>query len=99
MPERPEKEITRRGFMTKFGQGPVVANVAGTLLRQALAQQPLAVPDPPGNKLGWAVVGLGNLAIPEILPAFARCEKSKRGRAVPMRSILIDRVSTLAVDS
>lgn len=27
--------------------------------------------------MGWAVVGLGNLAIHEILPAFARCEKSK----------------------
>jgi hypothetical protein len=47
--------------MTKFGQGLVVANVAGTLLKEALAQQPLAVPDPPGKKLGWAVVGLGNL--------------------------------------
>jgi hypothetical protein len=34
MPERPEKEITRRGFMTKFGQGLVVANVAGRLLKE-----------------------------------------------------------------
>jgi hypothetical protein len=40
--------------MTKFGQGLVVANVAGTLLKEALAQQPLAVPDPPGKKSGWA---------------------------------------------
>ena len=35
------------------------------------------VPDPPGKKLGWAIVGLGSLSINQILPAFAKCEKSK----------------------
>jgi hypothetical protein len=86
--------------MTKFLQGLVVANVAATLLKEALAQQPLRGPRSAGQEI-WAGswFGLGNLAIPEILSAFARCEKSKRGRAVPMRSILIDRVSTLPVDS
>jgi len=46
------------------------------LLRESSAAQ-VAVPDPPGKKLGWAIVGLGNLSIHEILPAFAKCEKSK----------------------
>lgn len=59
-----------------MGQGLAGVNVAGTLLKGALAPQ-VAVPDPPGKQLGWAIVGLGNLAIHEILPAFARCEKSK----------------------
>jgi hypothetical protein len=68
------KEITRRGFMSKVGQGLVAANFAGTLLKGAAAQQ---VPDAPGKKLGWAIVGLGSLAINQILPAFAKCEKSK----------------------
>jgi predicted dehydrogenase len=68
------KEISRRGFMTKVGQGLLAANFAGTLLRDAAAQQ---VPDPPGKKLGWAIVGLGSLSINQILPAFAKCEKSK----------------------
>ncbi len=68
------KEITRRGFITKIGQGLVAANLAGTLLKSAAA---LEVPDPPGKKLGWAIVGLGSLAINQILPAFAKCEKSK----------------------
>ncbi len=27
--------------------------------------------------MGWAIVGLGSLAINQILPAFAKCEKSK----------------------
>src|SRR5438477_4085862 len=68
-------EITRRGFMTRVGQGLVAANVTGMLLKDASAQ--LVVPDPPGKKLGWAIVGLGSLSIHEILPAFAKCEKSK----------------------
>jgi len=68
------KEITRRGFITKVGQGLVAANFAGTLLKDAAALQ---VPDPPGKKMGWAIVGLGSLAINQILPAFAKCEKSK----------------------
>jgi predicted dehydrogenase len=73
------EEITRRKFITRVGQGLVTANVAGSLLnldsKTAAAQQ--QVPDPPGKKLGWAVVGLGSLAINQILPAFAKCEKSK----------------------
>lgn len=68
------KEITRRGFITKVGQGLVAANLSGTFLKRAAA---LEVPDPPGKKLGWAIVGLGSLAINQILPAFAKCEKSK----------------------
>jgi predicted dehydrogenase len=69
------KEITRRGFIAKVGQGLVAANLAGTFLQSAAAE--LQVPDPPGKKLGWAIVGLGSLAINQILPAFAKCEKSK----------------------
>jgi len=67
--------ISRRGFIGKLSQGVVAANVAGSLLKSASAQ--LVVPDPPGKKLGWAIVGLGSLAINQILPAFAKCEKSK----------------------
>jgi predicted dehydrogenase len=67
--------ITRRGFIGKVGQGVLAANVAGGLLKDASAQ--LKVPEPPGKKLGWAVVGLGSLSINQILPAFAKCEKSK----------------------
>ena len=74
MSDSPAKEITRRGFITRVGQGLVAANFAGALLKSASAQQD---PDPPGKKLGWAIVGLGNLAINQILPAFAKCEKSK----------------------
>ena len=51
-------DITRRGFITRVGQGLVAAKLAGTLVNSASAQQ---VPDPPGKKMGWAIVGLGSL--------------------------------------
>ena len=61
--------------ISKVGQGLAAANLAGTLLKGAAAAQ--QVPDAPGKKLGWAIVGLGSLSINQILPAFAKCEKSK----------------------
>lgn len=66
-------ELTRRGFLK---QGIAAAGVAGSLVASSPAQQ-IQVPEPPGKKLGWAIVGLGRLAINQILPAFAKCEKSK----------------------
>jgi predicted dehydrogenase len=69
------KEITRRGFISRVGQGVLAASIPGALLKPALAQR--KVSGPPGKKLGWAVVGLGSLSINQILPAFANCEKSK----------------------
>jgi predicted dehydrogenase len=70
-----ERDITRRGFMARVGQSFLAANVPTALMRNSPAE--LVVPDPPGRKLGWAIVGLGNLSIHHILPAFAKCEKSK----------------------
>ena len=75
MSDASQKELTRRGFITKVGGGLVAANVAGIFLRDAAAQ--LRVPDAPGKKVGYAIVGLGQLAIWSILPAFNKCEKSK----------------------
>ena len=77
MPDSPEREISRRGFIGKIGQGLALVTAAGTLLKKTAAQQGLVVPEPPGKKMGWAIVGLGSLSIHQILPAFAKCEKSK----------------------
>jgi predicted dehydrogenase len=68
--------LTRRNFIKKAGEGIVAASVAGNIDTSSYAQQ-LRVPDPPGRKMGWAIVGLGRLSINQILPAFAKCEKSK----------------------
>ncbi|MFI5072577.1 MAG: Gfo/Idh/MocA family protein [Terriglobales bacterium] len=75
MSDLPNKEITRRGFLAKAGVGLVAANASQAFLGRSFAQ--LIVPNPPGKKLGWAVVGLGSLAINQILPAFDKCEQSK----------------------
>ena len=70
------KEISRRGFISKVGKSFVAANVAGAFLKETAAKE-APVPASSDKKLGWAVVGLGSLAMHEILPAFAKCEKSK----------------------
>jgi predicted dehydrogenase len=74
MTVRDKRELTRRGFLGKAGQGLAAASALGSMAARAFGQQ---VPEPPGRKVGWAVVGLGSLAINQILPAFAKCEKSK----------------------
>src|SRR5262245_24514930 len=74
MSETRKADITRRRFLERAGQGLVVSGALGPLVSRAAAQN---VPEPPGRKLGWAIVGLGNLSINQILPAFAKCEKSR----------------------
>jgi predicted dehydrogenase len=69
-----EENITRRRFLTRAGRGLAATSALGTVARGAAAQP---VPEPPGRKVGWAIVGLGSLAINQILPAFAKCEKSR----------------------
>ena len=53
----------------------------------------LVLPDPDAKKLGWAIVGLGVLALEEILPAFADATKS---RPVALVSGHRDKAQTLA---
>src|SRR6516164_11539440 len=75
IPEVPVEGISRRRFLNRMSQGFVAANLVTPFLKGA--QSPASAPDPPGNKLGWAIVWLGTLSIHQILPAFAKCEKSK----------------------
>ncbi|PYV54206.1 MAG: glucose-fructose oxidoreductase [Acidobacteria bacterium] len=85
-------DITRRSFINKASRGLLATTAAEALLKTASAQ--LRVPDPPGKKLGWAIVGLGSLSINQILPAFAKCEKSK---VVALVSGHPDKASKLAL--
>lgn len=73
--ETPVKKLSRRRFLNRVAQGFVATNLVAPLVKGAQSQ--VVAPDPPGKKLGWAIVGLGNLSIHQILPAFAKCEKSK----------------------
>jgi len=74
MSDSDNKGITRRGFLLKAGAGVVAVNVSEALMGRGFA---LDVPNPTGKKMGWAIVGLGSLAMNQILPAFVKCEKSK----------------------
>jgi predicted dehydrogenase len=78
MERKSENEISlsRRKFLKNAGSSAAIAGLTEHLAPSSFAQQ-LQVPDPPGKKLGWAIVGLGRLSINQILPAFAKCEKSK----------------------
>src|SRR5262245_38535002 len=68
--------LSRRAFLKKAGSGAAIAGLSGYAMTSTFGQQ-LRVPDPPGKKMGFAIVGLGRLSINQILPAFAKCEKSK----------------------
>jgi predicted dehydrogenase len=70
-------DLSRRRFLQTAGgalaAAPLVSGAA-----PAAAQVPnLKLPELPGRKLGWALVGLGSLSINQIMPAFAKCTHSK----------------------
>jgi glucose-fructose oxidoreductase len=66
---------SRRIFLAQAG-GALLATPF--LARPSWPQVPdFPLPDLPGKKLGWAIVGLGRLAVNQILPALARCEKTR----------------------
>jgi glucose-fructose oxidoreductase len=68
--------VSRRGFLRLAG-GALAAPLASGG-PELLAQVPdVPLPELPGKKVGWAIVGLGQLSINQILPAFARCKKSR----------------------
>lgn len=71
-----ERRLSRRGFLGTAIGGLAVAPFVSP--SSASAQVPeLRLPALPGKKLGWAIVGLGGLAVNQVLPAFAKCERSR----------------------
>jgi len=72
-------DVSRRTFLHTTG-GALIGGAAAALAvgeATGVASAQLRVPPAPGPKLGFAVVGLGSLAINQILPAFAKCERAK----------------------
>jgi glucose-fructose oxidoreductase len=65
---------SRRDFLRTAGGALIGSSL---LARRAAGQVPeIDLPEVPGRKLGWAIVGLGRLATYQILPAFASCRRS-----------------------
>ena len=68
--------VSRRRFLQ--AAGGTLAATSLTAMSPASAQVPnLKLPPPPGKPVGFALVGLGSLAINQLMPAFARCRTAK----------------------
>lgn len=81
MSDVPFADPTRRAFLAAAGT-TILVSTAMPAKDPPLAppdKQPpdLKVPEPPGKPAGWAIVGLGKLALEEVMPAFGRCRRSK----------------------
>jgi predicted dehydrogenase len=87
-PEAGRADLSRRDFVRSAGATLAAAAVpAGVAAAAAPKDFPLAPPDkqppalkvPPGDQktVGFAVVGLGQLALEEIMPAFGKCKHAK----------------------
>jgi predicted dehydrogenase len=82
MSDRRETDVTRRGFLRTAGGSLIAAPLVGGGVAAAAGLAEAQVPDirlppAPGKKARWALVGLGSLAINQVMPAFAKCEKSQ----------------------
>jgi glucose-fructose oxidoreductase len=83
MSTRDDADLSRRRFLQTatgaLAAAPLTGGAFAPASAEALpAQVPnLKLPEAPGRKLGWALVGLGSLSINQIMPAFAKCTQSK----------------------
>jgi len=72
--------LSRRGFL-QTTSGALAASSLSLDSRSresAAAQVPdVKLPEVPGRRIGFALVGLGNLAINQLMPAFARAQYAK----------------------
>ncbi len=77
MTDRSDNRLSRRGFLQAAG-GTLAATSLSSLGPPAIAQVPnVKLPELPGKQVGFALVGLGSLAINQLMPAFARCRQAK----------------------
>jgi glucose-fructose oxidoreductase len=76
MTDRSRRHVSRRGFLQAAGGAFAAASVSPAA--PASAQVPnIRLPEPPGKQVGFALVGLGSLAINQLMPAFARCRSAR----------------------
>jgi glucose-fructose oxidoreductase len=69
-------DLSRRQFLQSAGGALAASHVLAP--ESASAQVPnIKLPEIPGKQLGWALVGLGNLSINQLMPAFPKCSLSK----------------------
>src|ERR1700754_2284652 len=81
--------VDRRSFLTYAGGGLVAAAALGKLAHadqvkltpleapSEQAKPPAPSAEPPGQRLGVALVGLGHLALEQLLPAFSQSRATR----------------------
>ena len=78
MPDR--SEFTRRRLLAAGALAPLALAATRAAGQQAHGT-PLAgdflLPDPPGQRVRWAIVGLGNLTVGELIPGFIDSQHSR----------------------
>jgi len=76
-------DTSRRKFLATSGAISGGLLVAGAVQADVPLAPPdkqppeLSIPQPVDRKVGWAIVGLGKLALEEVLPAFTECQLSR----------------------
>ena len=77
MTDRSRSHLSRRRFLQTTG-GTLAATSLSSIGASARVQVPnVKLPEPRGRQVGFALVGLGNLAINQLMPAFASCTQAK----------------------
>lgn len=75
-----DDRITRRRLLAVAGAAPIALAASRAWAQQAEGQ-PLpagtVLPAPPGDRMRWAVVGLGSFAIGQVIPGFADARQSR----------------------
>jgi predicted dehydrogenase len=75
MKDRSRPPLSRRRFLN--AAGGTLAAAALTPARPEAQVPAIKLPEVPGKQIGFALVGLGNLAINQLMPAFAQCRRAK----------------------
>jgi glucose-fructose oxidoreductase len=72
--------LTRREIIAAAGAVPLAAGAARALAQEAQGQPLMGnpnLPQAPGDRLGWAIVGLGSYGTNQVIPGFAESRLSK----------------------
>jgi hypothetical protein len=73
-----QSTISRRSFAAA-GAWDALSSVAGAQVKAATERpdNPPPHPEPPDQRVGYAVIGIGEVASTQAMPAFAKCKRSK----------------------
>ena len=69
--------ILATAALAQTSSAPAVPSVPSVPSGRPMPKMEGELPRPPGRRVGWAVVGLGQFALNQILPAFAEARMSK----------------------